>query len=267
MTGSLLGNRVLRTEDPRLLTGDADLPGRSAVRVAAARRVRPLRMRPTACCSASTPTRRASMPGVVAVWTAAELDVAPHHGFAKIHDDFARPPLATDRVRFVGDAVAVVFAETPRAGRRRRRHGAGRHRPAAVGHRRRARRSPTAHPCCSPTTAATSRSSSRPTHRSTSTPSPTSSCAAATSTSASPSRRWRPHGFAANVGDDGRLVVWASNQMPHYVRNQLAAALGIEHRHDPPDHPAGRRRLRRQGRASSTSTPSSPRRHDGSDDR
>ena len=44
------------------------------------------------------------MPGVVAVWTAAELDVAPHHGFVKVHDDFARPPLAVDRVRFVGEA-------------------------------------------------------------------------------------------------------------------------------------------------------------------
>ena len=56
------------------------------------------------------------MPGVVAVWTAAELGVAPHHGSFKVHDDFARPPLATDRVRFVGDMVAVVFAETAAQG-------------------------------------------------------------------------------------------------------------------------------------------------------
>lgn len=53
-----------------------------------------------------------TMPGVVAVWTANELGVAPHHGFVKVHDDFARPPLAADRVRFVGDSLAVVFAET-----------------------------------------------------------------------------------------------------------------------------------------------------------
>ena len=52
------------------------------------------------------------MPGVVAVWTAADLDVAPGHGFAKVHDDFARPPLAVDRVRFVGEPIAVVFATT-----------------------------------------------------------------------------------------------------------------------------------------------------------
>ncbi len=56
------------------------------------------------------------MPGVVDVWTAADLGIAPHHGFAKIHDDFARPPLAIDRVRFVGEAIAVVFAESQAQG-------------------------------------------------------------------------------------------------------------------------------------------------------
>ena len=51
-------------------------------------------------------------PGVAAVWTAAELGVAPHHGMVKVHNDFARAPLATDRVRFVGDAIVAVFADT-----------------------------------------------------------------------------------------------------------------------------------------------------------
>ena len=48
------------------------------------------------------------MPGVVAVFTAADLGLRPFHGMAKVHDHFARPPLATDTVRFVGEAVAVV---------------------------------------------------------------------------------------------------------------------------------------------------------------
>ncbi len=52
------------------------------------------------------------MPGVVEILTAAELGVAPHHGFATVHDDFARPPLADGRVRFVGEPIAVVLAET-----------------------------------------------------------------------------------------------------------------------------------------------------------
>ena len=54
----------------------------------------------------------AEMPGVVEVLTAAELGVAPHHGFIPVHPDFARPPLAEDVVRFVGEPIAVVLAET-----------------------------------------------------------------------------------------------------------------------------------------------------------
>ncbi len=34
------------------------------------------------------------------------------HGMAKVHDDFARPPLAIDHVRFVGEAIVAVLAET-----------------------------------------------------------------------------------------------------------------------------------------------------------
>ncbi len=146
------------------------------------------------------------MPGVVAVWTADELDIAPHHGFAKIHDDFARPPLATDRVRFVGEPVAVVFAESPPAGVDAAAAVFVDIEPlpavvdaeAALG-RRRARAVPRR-------TATTSPSPSRPTPRSTSRRSPTSSSAAATSTSASPWRPMEPHCFAAAPGPDGRLT-------------------------------------------------------------
>ena len=51
-------------------------------------------------------------PGVVAVWTAADLDLAPFQSMVTVHDDFARPPLATDRVRFVGEAIVAVLADT-----------------------------------------------------------------------------------------------------------------------------------------------------------
>ena len=109
--GSILGTRVTRSEDPQLLTGAgryvADLPLDGGVRVVFVRSdvahglLRAVHVEDAV-----------GMPGVVAVWTAADLDVAPHHGFVKVHDDFARPPLATDRVRFVGDSIAAVFAET-----------------------------------------------------------------------------------------------------------------------------------------------------------
>ena len=38
------------------------------------------------------------------MFTAADLGVAPHHGFVTVHPDFARPPLADGVVRFVGEA-------------------------------------------------------------------------------------------------------------------------------------------------------------------
>ena len=109
--GSILGTRVLRTEDPALLTGQAlylaDLPldGRlHAVFVRSDVAHGEIR--------AVNVDDAIDMPGVVAVWTAVELDLPPHQGFAAVHDHFARSALAVDRVRFVGEPVAVVFAET-----------------------------------------------------------------------------------------------------------------------------------------------------------
>ena len=52
------------------------------------------------------------MPGVVAVYSGDDLDLAPIQGFVMLPPVFARPPFAKDRVRFVGDIVAAVVAET-----------------------------------------------------------------------------------------------------------------------------------------------------------
>jgi aerobic carbon-monoxide dehydrogenase large subunit len=109
--GSILGTRVVRTEDPALLlgirqyVGDLPLDGRLHA-VFATSDVAHGILRAVHVDDAR------AMPGVVAVWTASELDIPKHHGFVKVHDDFARSPLAVDRVRFVGDPIAVVFAET-----------------------------------------------------------------------------------------------------------------------------------------------------------
>jgi len=112
MVGSILGTRVTRTEDPELLLGEAryvddlQLPGAvHAVFVrselAHARLVH------------IDVTEAAAAPGVVGVFTAADLSTLPFHGMAKVHDHFARPALAQGTVRFVGEAVAVVVANTP----------------------------------------------------------------------------------------------------------------------------------------------------------
>ena len=111
MTTRLQGTAVTRTEDHHLLVGDTsfvadvDLPGalhvayvtstvahaRITVDVAAAR----------------------TAPGVVAVITAADHDVAPLKPVsAGAPESMLRPLLAADTVRFVGEPIVAVAAET-----------------------------------------------------------------------------------------------------------------------------------------------------------
>ena len=111
MPGSILGNSVRRVEDPDLLTGrgtyvaNLRIPG--MLRAAFVRSpVAHARIEGIDVSEAET------MPGVVAVLTAADLDVAPFHGFMVLNEACARPPLATAKVRFVGEAVAMVVAAT-----------------------------------------------------------------------------------------------------------------------------------------------------------
>ena len=57
------------------------------------------------------PAPAAALPGVAGVWTAADLDLPPMPA-SGAPDAMARPVLATGAVRFLGEAVAVVVAET-----------------------------------------------------------------------------------------------------------------------------------------------------------
>jgi carbon-monoxide dehydrogenase large subunit len=111
MAGSILGTRVLRTEDPEFLfgaaeyVGDLDLGGQLQVVFVRSE------MAHAIITAIDTDAAKAA-PGVVAVWTAADLDLTPFQSMATVHADFARPPLATDRVRYVGEAIVVVLADT-----------------------------------------------------------------------------------------------------------------------------------------------------------
>jgi len=111
MTGSLLGNAVPRVEDPALLAGRGryvdDLPIDGALHAHFVRS--PLAHGRIEAIDAS---EALAVPGVVAVYTAADLDLEPYAVFMRIHPEAARPPLAAGTVRFVGDPVAVVIAET-----------------------------------------------------------------------------------------------------------------------------------------------------------
>jgi carbon-monoxide dehydrogenase large subunit len=53
-----------------------------------------------------------AMPGVLAVYTADSLELPDQQGFAMLPPVFNRPPLARGVVRFVGDVIAAVVAET-----------------------------------------------------------------------------------------------------------------------------------------------------------
>ena len=112
---TLLGVRVKRSEDPALLRGAgayvADLIPADALHAVFVRSFEPH----GTLLSIDADDAR-SAPGVVAVLTAADLDIdrGPHAN-PFLHTDMGRASLATDRVRYVGEAVAVVLAESAQA--------------------------------------------------------------------------------------------------------------------------------------------------------
>jgi carbon-monoxide dehydrogenase large subunit len=109
--GSLVGVPVRRVEDPTLLRGQAtyidnlDLPG--VLHLAFVRS--PMAHAEITGLDAS---EARAMPGVVAVYSSADLDFPDHTGMMQLHPQVVRPALAKEKVRFVGDPVAVVVAET-----------------------------------------------------------------------------------------------------------------------------------------------------------
>ncbi|RTL63632.1 MAG: xanthine dehydrogenase family protein molybdopterin-binding subunit [Pseudonocardiaceae bacterium] len=114
MAGSLLGTAVRRVEDPELLTGRGtyvgNLPIEGLLHVAFVRS--PLAH---AVVTGIDTSEAAAAPGVVAVWTASDIDLPAHHGLMPVNPEIPRPPLATDRVRFVGEVVAMIVAESKAA--------------------------------------------------------------------------------------------------------------------------------------------------------
>ena len=111
MPGSILGNIVHRVEDPELLLGHGTfIDNLRAEGLLVAMFVRSplahgvIRRIDTVAAKA--------MPGVEAVFTGADLGLGAHHIFVQVAPEFDRPPLALERVRFVGEPVAIVIAST-----------------------------------------------------------------------------------------------------------------------------------------------------------
>ncbi|HEX4818975.1 MAG TPA: xanthine dehydrogenase family protein molybdopterin-binding subunit [Acidimicrobiales bacterium] len=110
-SGSILGNAVRRLEDPTLLTGEGkyvdDLVETGALHVAFVRS--PIAH---ATISSIDTSDASSMPGVVAVYKGDDLGLPSLQGFQMMPESLNRPIFASDKVRFVGDIVAAVVAES-----------------------------------------------------------------------------------------------------------------------------------------------------------
>ncbi|MCU1504969.1 MAG: putative oxidoreductase molybdopterin-binding subunit [Ilumatobacteraceae bacterium] len=117
MPGSILGNRVLRKEDPKFLTSGgkyvddlADEP-----RLAGAAFVTYVRSSVAHGTITNIDASAAlAMPGVLGVFTAADLGLVVEP--AAFNPMVSRGMLAIDKVRFVGEPIAAVVTETRRQG-------------------------------------------------------------------------------------------------------------------------------------------------------
>ena len=111
MAGSLLGTEVRRVEDPDLVRGRGtfvdNLKFEGACYVAFVRS--PFAH---ALISSIDTSEAAAAPGVIAVYTAADLDLDALPMFLEVNPQAKRHALAVDRVRFAGEPVAAVVAES-----------------------------------------------------------------------------------------------------------------------------------------------------------
>ena len=106
-----MGTAVRRVEDPELLTGRGTFVDNVAL-VGALHLVFVRSPMAHARLAGVHTAAAAAADGVAAVLTAADLGLPAHHTYMTANPDLPRPPLATDRVRFVGEAIAVVAAES-----------------------------------------------------------------------------------------------------------------------------------------------------------
>jgi carbon-monoxide dehydrogenase large subunit len=115
---SIMGTRVVRTEDPVFLSrGATYTDDLTDERLTGALHLTLVRS-PLAhgrITGIDVEAAKAA-PGVVAVFTGADLDIDPALLFPAANRAMVRPFLATDRVRFVGEPVAAVLTEDPYQG-------------------------------------------------------------------------------------------------------------------------------------------------------
>jgi aerobic carbon-monoxide dehydrogenase large subunit len=111
-----IGQSVTRLEDPPLVRGrgrfaaDISFPHQLHMRIVRANHAH------GKIVAIDTEAARA-LPGVIAVWTAADIAAVPpidfREGRIPALEPYRQPVLASDKVRYVGEPVAAVFADDP----------------------------------------------------------------------------------------------------------------------------------------------------------
>jgi aerobic carbon-monoxide dehydrogenase large subunit len=111
-----IGQSVARLEDPPLVqgqgryAGDISFPHQLHMRVARSNHAH-------GTIAAIDTAAAGALPGVIAVWTAADIaDVPPidfREGRIPALEPYRQPVLAREKVRYVGEPIAAVFAEDP----------------------------------------------------------------------------------------------------------------------------------------------------------
>ena len=111
-----IGQSVTRLEDPPLVRGrgrfaaDISFPHQLHMRIVRANHAH------GRIATIDTSAARA-LPGVVAIWTSADIaDVPPidfREGRIPAFEPYRQPVLAAEKVRYVGEPVAAVFADDP----------------------------------------------------------------------------------------------------------------------------------------------------------
>jgi carbon-monoxide dehydrogenase large subunit len=224
---SILGNRVLRTEDARFLRGEGryieNLPVEGALAVTFARS-----LLAHARIGGIDTSAAEAIPGVQ-VFTAADIDLPPFGPppLPGLNEKMGRPPIAGDVVRFVGEIVAVVVSED-------RATGADAAELVLVDY--------------DPLTPVVELADALK-DETLIFPEAGTNVAARTQPAANAddlfegcdvvvsgalvSRRMapcplEPRSIAAEVGDDGRLTAWLCTQTPHQDRHVLALMLGMD---------------------------------------
>ena len=109
---SILGTRVARTEDPSSPGGATYTDDLTDERLTGALHLTLVRSPVAHATIASIDVSAAkAAPGVIAVYTGADCDIAPALLFAGANEKLVHPFLASNRVRYVGEAVAAVLTE------------------------------------------------------------------------------------------------------------------------------------------------------------